>query len=105
MSYSLAHPERVSRAEAGELISSYLDAPLYAAANDAMRAAALEDPELIKVPVTLAWGKLDRIVGRPSRTRWPPGARYVEMDGWGHTPTWDDPEGVAAMILETGARA
>ena len=54
---------------------------------------AFERKDDVDVPVTLAWGELDQIVGRPSRSRRPPGARYLEMPGWGHTPTWDDPRG------------
>ena len=68
-----------------------------------MRGGAFDGAGEVTVPVTLAWGAEDRIVGRPSRTRRPPGARYVEMPGWGHTPTWDDPEGVARLILEATA--
>ena len=100
---TLARPDRLTREEAEELVGNYLDAPLYAAANEEMRMGAFERQEEIDVPVTLAWGELDRIVGRPSRTRRPPGARYVEMPGWGHTPTWDDPEGVAALLLEASS--
>ena len=98
---TLARPERLSREEAAELVGNYLDAPLYAAANEEMRMGAFERKDDVDVPVTLAWGELDRIVGRPSRSRRPPGARYIEMPGWGHTPTWDDPEGVATLILES----
>ena len=94
----VARPERVSPGEARELTYSYLNAPGYPAANEYMRGHALEAPEEIAVPVTLAWGTEDRLVGRPSRSRRPPGARYVEMQGWGHTPSWDDPRGVAALI-------
>jgi pimeloyl-ACP methyl ester carboxylesterase len=102
---TLAHPERLSRDEAAELVGNYLDAPLYAEANEEMRLGAFEHKDAVDVPVTLAWGELDRIVGRPSRSRRPPGARYLEMPGWGHTPTWDDPEGVAALILESSSAA
>jgi pimeloyl-ACP methyl ester carboxylesterase len=100
---TLARPDRLSREEAEELVGDYLDAPLYAAANEEMRMGAFERKDEIDVPVTLAWGELDRIVGRPSRSRRPPDARYVEMPGWGHTPTWDDPEGVASLILEASS--
>jgi pimeloyl-ACP methyl ester carboxylesterase len=96
---TLAHPERLTHEEAAELVGSYLNAPLYAAANEQMRMGAFERKDEIDVPVTLAWGELDRIVGRPSRSRRPHGARFMEMPGWGHTPTWDDPEGVADLIL------
>jgi pimeloyl-ACP methyl ester carboxylesterase len=94
----VARPDRVALGEARELIYGYLNAPGYPAASEYMRGHALEAPEEISVPVTLAWGEEDRLVGRPSRSRRPPGARYVEMPGWGHTPSWDDPRGVAALI-------
>jgi pimeloyl-ACP methyl ester carboxylesterase len=94
----VGRPERVPAVEARELIYSYLDAPGYPAANAYMRAHALEAPEEITVPVTLAWGTEDRLVGRPSRARRPPQTRYLEVPGWGHTPSWDDPPGVASLV-------
>jgi pimeloyl-ACP methyl ester carboxylesterase len=100
---TVAHPERVGRADATELVTNYLDAPLYAEANEHMRLGAFERAAEVEVPVTIAWGAQDRLLGRPSRSRRPAGARYFEMPGWGHTPTWDDPEGVAALILESSA--
>ena len=99
----MIHPERVSRADATELALGYAAAERYAEADREMRTGVFEHEGLIDVPVTLAWGAKDRVVGRPSRTRRPPGARYEEMANWGHAPTWDDPEGVAALILETSA--
>ena len=69
-----------------------------------MRAGAFEHEGLVDVPVTLAWGEDDRS-GSPAAAV--PAchreARYLTMPGWGHTPTWDDPEGVAALILEASA--
>ncbi|MGI8462442.1 MAG: alpha/beta fold hydrolase [Solirubrobacterales bacterium] len=103
LSSTVARPERLTREEATEIIDSYLDGPLYAAANEAMRNGAFERKDEIDVPVTLAWGEQDILLGRPSRTRRPPGCRYLEMPGWGHTPTWDDPEGVAELILEASS--
>jgi pimeloyl-ACP methyl ester carboxylesterase len=97
---TVAHPERVPAADARTLVLAYVDAQGYEAANEAMRADPFEHEGRIDVPVTLAWGEGDRIVGRPSRTRIPPGARFFTVPGWGHTPTWDDPEGVAALLLE-----
>ncbi len=29
----------------------------------------------------------------------PPGATYVELPDVGHTPTWDNPEMIAALLL------
>lgn len=97
---TMARPDLVPAEDAAGLVAAYLDSPGYAAANDAMRAEVFEHEDRIDVPVAIAWGRLDRIVGRPSRRRIPPGARLLEMPGWGHMPTWDDPEGVAAFLLE-----
>ena len=100
---TLANPDALSREQASQLVLGYIDSPGYANSNAEMLAGAFEHAELVDVPVTIAWGELDRTVGRPSRRRRPPGARYVERPGWGHVPTWDDPDGVAELILETSA--
>lgn len=100
---TMARPDLMPSEDAVALVSSYLESPGYTAANDAMRAEVFEHEGKLNVPVTIAWGELDRLVRRPSRTRMPPGARLVEMPGWGHTPTWDDPEGVAAFVLEASS--
>jgi pimeloyl-ACP methyl ester carboxylesterase len=77
----------------------------YEAANAEMRSHVFEGHDQVTVPVTIAWGAEDRVVGRPSRTRRPPQTRYLEMPGWGHVPTWDDPEGVAGLLLEASGSA
>lgn len=100
---TVAYPERVPAKDAERIVFGYLDSPGYEAANDEMRAAAFEHEDRIDVPVTIVWGEADRTVGRPSRSRIPPGARYSTVPGWGHTPTWDDPDGVARLILEASA--
>ena len=96
---TMAHPERLSAAEARTLIGEWLRSPAYDAANHEMRSRILERPELVEVPVTVAWGERDRLVARPRPERLPPGARFLTFPDWGHTPTWDDPEGVAELIL------
>jgi hypothetical protein len=30
----------------------------------------------------------------------PPGTVYLELAGVGHTPTWDDPELIARLLLD-----
>jgi pimeloyl-ACP methyl ester carboxylesterase len=97
---TMARPDLVPSADAIEIVGAYLDSPGYPAANLAMRSEIFEHEGRIDVPVTIAWGQLDRLVARPSRRRIPPGANLIEMPGWGHMPTWDDPEGVAAFLLE-----
>ena len=56
---------RVSPAAAARLVRSYVTSPGFEAANAAMRAGVLSDVERIDVPVTLAWGELDRLIRRP----------------------------------------
>ena len=58
-------------------------------------------PVEIDVPVTLAWPEHDRLVRRPPSL--PDGVRSVELRGCGHLPTWDDPEQVARVLLESSA--
>ncbi len=102
---TVARPERLSRTEAKALVYDWLNAPGYEAANQEMRSHVFEHPELVTVPTTFAWGTEDRLVGRPKRERMPPGARYLELEGLGHTPTWDDPPRIAELLLEASAGA
>lgn len=96
----LGRPERISGAEARALVLDWLHSPGYDAANAEMRAHVFEQPERVRVPTTIAWGERDRLVGPPRRERMPPQARYLVLPNCGHTPTWDDPELVAALLLE-----
>ena len=98
------HPDRVPARAGRELVLGWIDAEGYEAANAAMRRYVFK-PEKYPddVPVTLAWGELDGLVGPPRPERRPAGARYVAMPGVGHTPTWDDPELVARVLLEGSA--
>jgi pimeloyl-ACP methyl ester carboxylesterase len=96
-----AHPERVPTRTGRELVLGWIDASGYRGANRAMR-THLFDPNgyPAHVPVTIAWGALDRLVGPPKPERRPTGARFLTLPGVGHTPTWDDPELVARTLLE-----
>ena len=62
-------------------------------------------PGDLPCPTTIAWGDKDRLLlYRPQSARARealPGARHVTLHGCGHLPTWDDPEHVARVILET----
>jgi pimeloyl-ACP methyl ester carboxylesterase len=60
------------------------------------------------VPVCVCWGTKDRIFGvhQLERARQKlPGARHELLHGCGHVPMSDDPDRVAALILETTAAA
>ena len=62
----------------------------------------------IDCPVRIAWGTKDRVlpIGRYSDRlrKLIPDADFVELEGLGHTPTYDDPELVARTIHETTAK-
>lgn len=101
----VAHPERVPRADAARMAAAYIAAPGYVATNREMRGDRFRRAAEVDVPVTLAWGERDRLVA--PRDPGIPGARTVILEGCGHVPTWDDPERVAQVILQTtemGAR-
>jgi pimeloyl-ACP methyl ester carboxylesterase len=100
---TVARPDLVPPPDATDLVNSWLAATSYAGANAAMRAGVFEAASQVDVPVWIAWGQQDRVVGRPSRTRRPRGTRYYEMPAWGHTPTWDDPAGVSRFLLEASS--
>jgi pimeloyl-ACP methyl ester carboxylesterase len=99
-----AHPERVPPAAGRELVLGWIDANGYEGANRAMRTHLFDPagyPE--DVPVTIAWGERDQLVGPPKRERRPAGTHFVVMPDVGHLPTWDDPELVARVLLEGSA--
>ena len=95
---SVGHPERVPPAAALRLVRSYVTSPGFEGANAAMRAAVFSGVDQVRVPVTLAWAELDRLVRRPRETA--PGWRTLVLRGCGHIPTWDDPEQVAQLLLQ-----
>lgn len=100
---SVGHPERVPPRAAARLVRSYVTAPAYESANLAMRSAVFSGAERIEVPVTLAWGSLDRLVSPPRQQ--PAGWATRVLRDCGHIPTWDDPDQVSRLLLEASARA
>ena len=103
MGTTVGHPDRLSADEAIAWTMSWLDAPAYDDAHERMRALVFERRDEVTVPCTVAWGELDRLVRPPRPERVPPGARVLRVPGWGHTPTRDDPQGVARLLLEASS--
>jgi pimeloyl-ACP methyl ester carboxylesterase len=100
-----AHPGRIPGATGRALVLGSIDAAGYDGANKAMRDHVFEPAGYpAEVPVTIAWAELDQLVGPPRPECRPAGARFVVLPGVGHTPMWDDPELVAATILEGSGR-
>jgi pimeloyl-ACP methyl ester carboxylesterase len=81
-------------------------APAFDPTLRAMLNRRFEHGEHIEVPVTIAWGERDRLLP-PRQALWAkhlvPSARSVILYGCGHVPTYDDPEQVAAVLLEGSA--
>ncbi len=98
---AVARPERVPPDAAARLVRDYARAPAFVRANAAMRSALVGQLANLSLPVTLAWAEHDKLVRRPGRSV--PGARMVDLPGCGHIPTWDDPELVTRVVLETSS--
>jgi pimeloyl-ACP methyl ester carboxylesterase len=100
-----AHPERIPVAAGRELVLGWIDSNGYDGANRAMRTHLFEPAGYpADVPVTIAWGERDRLLGPPKPERRPAGARFLVLPDVGHTPMWDDPELIARTLLEGSAR-
>jgi pimeloyl-ACP methyl ester carboxylesterase len=99
------HPDRIPPAAGRQMALDWIDAPGYDAANAAMR-TYLFDPDGYpeEVPVTIAWGEQDTMVGPPKPDRRPAGASFLILPGVGHVPMWDDPELIARTLLEGSSR-
>jgi len=97
---NFGHPEKVPADEARRMVLGWVDSQGYEEANREMRAQIFDPAGYPDIPVTLAWGELDRLVAPPRPHRIPEGARYIVLPGCGHTPTWDDPELVTKTLLE-----
>ncbi len=95
-----AYPERIPAAQGRELVLGWIDASGYSGANRAMRSHVFDPAGYPEIPVTLAWGERDRLLGPPRPERRPAGSRYLLLPDVGHTPTWDDPELVTRTLLE-----
>ena len=98
---SVARPERVPAGAAAHLVLSYITAPGFTAANDAMRTGRFEGLERIRVPVTLAWPEHDGLITPPAWLPLNVASRVLE--GCGHIPMWDDPAQVARLLLSGSA--
>ncbi len=102
LSPTLRDGGRLSAEDARGLMSTWLTAPGYDAANLQMRRGAFTDWAAIGAPVTLAWGQHDHLVSPP---RHPPSwVQTVTLAGCGHLPMWDNAELVLNTISDTVAR-
>ncbi|MGO9835059.1 MAG: alpha/beta fold hydrolase [Polyangiaceae bacterium] len=101
----VAHPERMSPADARNMIEAAWRCDAFDGVMAALpRELAPEAMDPLPCPIRLVWGTADRMLpmGRYS-DRWRrvlPAAEWVELEGAGHCPMFDDPDAVARAILE-----
>ncbi|MGW0434798.1 alpha/beta fold hydrolase [Micromonospora sp. NPDC003197] len=87
---------------AATILRAVAGSPSFDADLVAITGERFECDRVIRVPVTIAWGRRDRLLppwqGRRA-VRMIPGARLVLLPGVGHIPTYDDPALVADVLL------
>ena len=99
----LARPAQIPPSDAADAIRALAGAYWF---DDTLRTFGpdrFHDGELIRVPVTIAWGQHDRLLLPRQAARAAaeiPGARSITLYGCGHVPTYDDPERVARVLLD-----
>lgn len=99
-----AHPSHLSPAVALEMITDFADAPGLPAILPYSRRYHFEHGDELDGSVTVAWGDRDRLlVGRqaPRARARLPHARHLVLGGCGHVPMPDDPQAVAAVLVQS----
>jgi pimeloyl-ACP methyl ester carboxylesterase len=97
------HPTRVPPLDAAETVRAAADAPSFFETLGPVASGRFAGGEAITVPVTIAWGELDRLLLPRQAARAAqllPQARSVWLYDCGHVPTYDDPQQVAQVILQ-----
>ena len=99
---TVAHPERMSAADAAANLRGLARSPWFDATLPTIGPMAFRGGDEIKVPVTIGWGTKDRLLLPRQAKRAAaeiPSARIVMLDDCGHVPMYDDPAAVARLIL------
>jgi pimeloyl-ACP methyl ester carboxylesterase len=100
-------PERVSASAAEALVMDLGRARGFLPTLLATHGGRFTGGRSIDVPVTVVFGRNDRVVPAAARRRddLPPHVRWVEPQTLGHVPMHDDPGTVAELIIETATTA
>lgn len=100
-SHAAARPWRIPPQDIAEWSRNYARAAAFWELRDAVDVWSAPVPSC---PTTIAWGEKDRLLiysrQAPRARRRLPEAKHLTLRGCGHVPMWDDPEQVAAAILE-----
>ncbi len=102
LSQTFGRPAQVPGQEVVAVMRDLWASPAYMQALDAFSDYRFRSPEQLRsTPVTVAWGKHDRLLLYRTQARRAramlPWATHVTL-GAGHVPTYDDPAAVAAVI-------
>jgi pimeloyl-ACP methyl ester carboxylesterase len=105
----VARPERLSPADAKLFIESAWRCATYGNVLKVLPTQPLSEPlSPLPCPVRLVWGEKDRLLPlRGYSEHWRqvlPGAEWVVLEDVGHVQMYDDPDAVAASVLELTAR-
>jgi len=101
MGRTFAKPEEIPPAAAVEIARTYARTPGLPAHLRETRRVRFQDGRGLDVPLTVAWGDRERSIPARARlkTELPDRTRYVTLENCGHMAMWDDPDGVAELIL------
>jgi pimeloyl-ACP methyl ester carboxylesterase len=106
MAQSTGHPFHVPDELARRSVHDMAAAPGFGASLRALERRGFRDGAAIHVPVTVAFGSRDRVLlpfMARRRKQLPPQTRWLRPSSLGHIPMFDDPEAVAAILLEASS--
>jgi pimeloyl-ACP methyl ester carboxylesterase len=100
--HAVGHPVRVPAADAQRIVADLAAADGFLPALLGTHTGRFAGGQEIDVPVTVVFGRRDRVVPRSARLRdeLPATTRWLEPPDLGHVPMWDDPAAVARIMLD-----
>jgi pimeloyl-ACP methyl ester carboxylesterase len=104
----MADGSRMDPAQAAPSLRAFVATPVFDDIVEAFGREELSDLDRVSVPVTVWWGKRDRILPvrhAPYFEERLPDATFEYVDDAGHVPFWDAPDSVLRAIRDTAARA
>ena len=100
----IAYPWRVPPDDAVRMFGNLASCPGFDATLEGLSTFTFRDGQEIDVPVTIVWGTRDYLL-LPRQARRAatviPGARLIRVPRAGHVPTYDQPERLARIALES----
>ncbi|MFI6173244.1 alpha/beta fold hydrolase [Nocardia sp. NPDC051052] len=102
--FPVGHPDRMTAVEAVDFVRDFdHSGPTLRRALKIAKKLRFEGGQGITVPVTIAFGTLDRMLPPSTsqvRDQLPAHTKWVTLPDCGHMPMWDNPELVANTILD-----